>query len=615
MAKNPEAWGSRIGIVLAMAGNAVGFGNFLRFPAQAIQNGGGAFIIPYIVCFLLLGIPLMFVEWTIGRSGGRYGQHSPPFLFESLTKRALWRYVGVFGIFSTVAIASYYCYLESWTMTYVYHTIAGTFQGSTQGAVSQIFNDYIEGAKIPDGIPYENIIAFILCLCFNVWILSKGLKGGIEKLATWGVPLLILFGVFLAIKGVTIQAGDQGAITSGLEGLNFLWTPQYNSLTDPKVWLAAAGQIFFTLSVGMGCIQCYASYMQQDEDIPLGALSTCFVNEFVEIVLGSTILISISVGFMGLDSVQALVANEGGFGIAFQTMPYLFAKWGPIMGIIAGVAFFGLLFISGITSSVAMCTPARAFLQDEFHISKNKSSLIVGSAIFLWGLPTVLFYSNGVFDQYDYWAGTISLFFFAMMETIFFSWVFGVDKGWKELNRGADIRLPKFLKFVLKFITPALLIVIFVAALIKPKDDNWASLSITGWELDQTSLIGRFTNHDGYNQKWVADTLYLEESGYYQGLFDYYGDQYAQFACINEQMEEYGYVKKYKLSGQDQMLLIEKELVQAGTPIASGKFYNDSLYTSLSLLYLVFLFIIISILVTIAFKKNHYQPPKEENHE
>jgi len=500
MASSTEHWGSKIGIVLAMAGNAVGFGNFLRFPVQAIENGGGAFIIPYIVCFLLLGIPLMLIEWTMGRFSGQYGDHSPPFIMGRMgNNKKIWKYCGIFGIFSTIAIASYYCYLESWTLSYLYHSITGTFQNMSQSDLGTFFTDYHDNSSSHSGIPYENVIAFVLCLALNVWILSRGLKGGIEKVAIFGVPLLIILGIFLAVKGILIKPGEHNAMTYGITGLSFLWTPQYASLLDPKVWLAAAGQIFFTLSVGMGCIQCYASYMKKDEDIVLGALSTSFLNEFVEIVLGGTILLSISVGFFGLDTVLNMVANDGGFGIAFQTMPFLFAKWGHVVGAFCGAAFFGLLFIAGITSSLAMGTPTIAFLKDEFHLSQQKAALVLGIVLLLWGLPTVFFYSKGVFDEYDFWAGTVSLFFFAMMEAILFAWIFKMKNGWKELNYAADMKLPKVFYFIIKYITPTLLIVIFLAALCKPKNDNWSLLSWHGWELDSSSLIGKLLyNHDIY---------------------------------------------------------------------------------------------------------------------
>jgi SNF family Na+-dependent transporter len=141
---NKENWGSRVGLILAMAGNAVGLGNFLRFPVQAIQNGGGAFIIPYLVCFLIMGIPLLFIEWSMGRFGGKHSHHSTPFILHSMDpKRAMWKYIGVFGIFTNLAVASYYCYLESWTLSYVWHSISGTFSGLSQSEVASFFDGYI----------------------------------------------------------------------------------------------------------------------------------------------------------------------------------------------------------------------------------------------------------------------------------------------------------------------------------------------------------------------------------------------------------------------------------------------------------------------------------------
>ncbi|MBN1339258.1 MAG: hypothetical protein JXA03_08040, partial [Bacteroidales bacterium] len=174
-----EAWGTRVGLILAMAGNAVGLGNFLRFPVQAIQNGGGAFIIPYFVCFLLLGIPLLLIEWSIGRYGGQFGYHTTPFTFKKMGVRRFWLYLGTFGIFSNIAIAAYYCYIESWTLAYVFHSVSGTFQGLGQNQVADFFSTYTDIFVSTTGIPLEAVIFFLLCLVLNSWILSKGLKGGV----------------------------------------------------------------------------------------------------------------------------------------------------------------------------------------------------------------------------------------------------------------------------------------------------------------------------------------------------------------------------------------------------------------------------------------------------
>lgn len=450
MTQQQEHWGTRIGLILAMAGNAVGFGNLLRFPVQAIQNGGGAFIIPYFVCFLLMGIPLLFVEWSIGRFGGKHGHHSTPFILEAMDKRAFWKYIGVFGIFTNITVAAYYCYLESWALSYIYHSIAGTFIGKSSEQVSAFFGNYVSLSSM------EPVIFWVICLFINVWILSRGLEGGVERAAKIGMPLLIIFGAFVAIKGMTIKAGENGAVFDGTVGLNFLWTPDYSSIWSAKVWLAAAGQIFFTLSVGMGSIQCYSSYLGSKDDVALNAMSAGWMNEFVEVVLGSAIIIPISIGYLGIDKVIELT-QTGGLGLGFKTLPYLFQQWGDITGIVIGVMWFSLLFFAGITSSLAMGTPWISFMRDEFKWKTSQSAWMFGIIILLLGFPTVVFFNEGVFDEYDYWAGTVSLVVFAFVEIILFAWIFGMDKGWKEITDGAEIKVPTIYKFIIKYITPLII--------------------------------------------------------------------------------------------------------------------------------------------------------------
>jgi NSS family neurotransmitter:Na+ symporter len=499
MAQQKEAWGSRVGLILAMAGNAVGLGNFLRFPVQAIQNGGGAFIIPYIVCFLLMGIPLLWVEWASGRFGGTRGHHSTPFILDSMDKRKFWKYIGVFGIFTNLAVAAYYCYLESWTLSWVWHTVTRSFAGQSQEEVAGFFGNYVGLNSV------EPIIFWIICLVLNTWILSKGLSGGVEKVAKIGMPLLILFGVFLAVMAVSLNAGEHGAINGGSVGLNFLWTPDFSTIWSPKVWLAAAGQIFFTLSVGMGSIQCYASYVRKKDDIALNAMSAGWMNEFVEVVLGAAIIIPISVGYLGVDKVIEMT-KSGGLGLGFRTLPFLFEQWGTVLAIICGVFWFGLLFFAGITSSLAMGTPWMGFMTDEFGWSRQKGAWSFGAIVLILGLPTVLFFNQGVFDEYDYWAGTVSLVVFALAEIILFAWVFGMKRGMQEINSGGDIQVPKIFGFVIKWITPILLLGVFLGALITPAGNDWAGALQNGWVLDNGSIIKQITNSGLKEQIAAAQT-------------------------------------------------------------------------------------------------------------
>jgi neurotransmitter:Na+ symporter, NSS family len=597
MSSNTQSWGSRVGLVLAMAGNAVGLGNFLRFPVQAVQNGGGAFMIPYLVSFLVLGIPLLWIEWASGRFGGSKGDHSTPFIMNTMGKRSYWKYLGVFGIFTNIAVAAYYTYIESWTFSYVFHSIAQTFTGMSQTEVAQFFTSYVDISQSTTGLPYEAIWFYILVLGLNTWILSKGLEGGIEKVAKIGMPLLIIFGAFLAVRAFFL--GDSGAPAGCTEcdamlGFNFLWNPQFDSLSNPNVWLAAAGQIFFTLSVGMGTIHCYAAYVKSKDDIALNSMAAGWMNGFVEIVLGGSIVIPIAVGYLGLDWVK----ENAGFAMAFQTMPFLFTKWGAVLGSVAGVMWFGLLFFAGITSSLAMGSPWVAFMQDEFKFSLKTSAWTFGLVTLLAGLPTVFFYQQGVFDQYDYWAGTVGLVFFALVEAILFAWIWGIDKGWEEINRGADIVLPKIYKPILKYVTPSILLVIFTMSLVTPKGNDWSAAVRDGWKFDSSSIIGQLQNVDiAHNREAFADVFVAEVDG----VADV---QSVEGKTTIRLVQATGEATTYQWDQDDaQPVVTTGQVVRAGDQIAAGSFVNPIFYKHLARGILVALFALIAGMVFVAYRR------------
>lgn len=498
-----EGWGTRVGLILAMAGNAVGLGNFLRFPAQAAQNGGGAFLIPYLVSFVLMGIPLLWIEWAIGRHGGLYGHHSAPGMFDRLGSQRWLKYVGVFGLFANLTIAAYYCYIESWALAYVWHSLIGTFRDI---APTTFFPAYLGShADSIWAFPREAFFWFVLTLALNVWILSRGLAKGIELAAKIGMPLLLLFGAILAIRGLTLGTDAPGVLQSPLVGLNFVWQPKPSGLIDPTTWLAAAGQVFFTLSVGMGSIHCYAAYVARDNDIALNAATAGWLNEFVEVVLGGSILLPIATAYLGLEAVQAATAGGSGFALGFLTLPTLFANWGWFAPI-AGAMWFGLLFFAGITSSLAMGQPILAFLEDELDFSRRPSAFVFGAATFALGALCVWLYPGGAFDEFDFWSGTFALVLFALGESIIFAWVFGMKRGWDEITRGADMDVPYVFRYVIQYVTPVFISVVFLGALFKPKAD-WADafsslLAGDGWPWAADSVIGRIM-HVGDGQGWV----------------------------------------------------------------------------------------------------------------
>jgi SNF family Na+-dependent transporter len=454
-----------------MAGNAVGLGNFLRFPAQAAQNGGGAFLIPYLVSFVLLGIPLLWVEWAIGRHGGLFGHHSTPGMFDRLGRARWLKYVGVFGLFTNLAIAAYYCYIESWTLAYVWHSMIGTFRDI---APTEFFPRYLgQHEESIFALPREATFFFVITLALNLFILSRGVAKGIEMAARIGMPLLILFGIILAVRGLTIGTAAPGVVESPLVGLNFIWNPQLSGLLDPKTWLAAAGQIFFTLSVGMGSIHCYASYVRKKGDIALNAASAGWMNEFVEVILGGSIVIPIATAYLGLAAVQAATAGGSGFGLGFLTLPTLFNNWGWFAPI-AGMLWFGLLFFAGITSSLAMGQPVMAFFEDEYGWKRSRAALLFGGWTFVLGFVCVWLYPGGSFDEFDFWTGTFSLVVFALLETVIFAHIFGMKNGWEEITRGADMKVPYVFRYVIQYVTPIFILAIFVGSMIQPAGGDWS---------------------------------------------------------------------------------------------------------------------------------------------
>lgn len=597
MAQIKQGWNSRLGLILAMSGSAVGLGNFLRFPIQAVQNGGGAFIIPYIVSFILLGIPLAMIEWSTGKFAGQFERHSPPTIMQTINKNHFWRYAGSLSLFSSIIICAYYCYIESWILSYTIHSIIGTFNGMTEIEVSSFFDSYIDLGTTTFGFSGDTILIFLFCMFLNVYILSHGISKGIERAAKLCMPLLLIFGLFLVYKAYTLKAGIDGVKFDSVIALDFLWTPDFDSLMNPKVWLSAGGQIFFTLSLGMGAIQTYASYMKKDDDIALNSMTSAFTNEFAEIVLGSAIIIPISIGYFGIDKVVELT-QTGGFGLGFRTMPYLFEQWGDVFSLVAGVAFFGILFLASITSSISISQPFIAFLSRNYDWSQKKSSYVYGIVLVLMALPCCLFFDKGVFDQYDFWGGTVSLFLFAMIETIGFSWVMGVNKGWSLITDNAELRLPKAYKFVLRYITPTMLIIIFVAALIKPKNDDWSLLSFKGWELDDSSIIGELRHQNvGPNKDWFADEFYAENEGYVTSVTD-------EIIVIDS--------KTYKLPKQANVLVSEDEIVSFGMPIYAGKIVNNVFYVDMCRICLLLFLGLLCLFIRFAHPKNFEDLKLEE---
>ncbi|MHB1169109.1 MAG: SLC5/6 family protein [Longimicrobiales bacterium] len=453
-----EAWGTRIGLILAMAGNAVGLGNFLRFPVQAAGNGGGSFMITYFIALLLLGIPLMWIEWGIGRNGGRFRKGHIPGMFAAVWHHPAAKYIGVVGMVIPLVVMIYYTYIESWTLAFTWFSLTGDYFGNTTQEQMVGYLQSFQGvgdAATREHAWYTPYGFFLFTLAINIWVISKGISGGIEKLARIGMPILFLFAAVLAVVALTLPPGPDGSSVS--DGLQFIYGPDLSRIGDPSVWLASAGQIFFTLSVGMGSLQAYASYLSTKDDIALNGIATAATNETAEVVLGGSIAIPAAVVFFGVTGAMA-IAQSGSFNLGFATMPVVFQQLPA--GNLLGAMWFGLLFFAGITSSVAMLTPVLAFFREEFGLRREPVAYTLGAVAFLFGLMHIGWLEYGVLDEWDYWAGTFGLVVLAMLETIIFIWIFKPENAWRSIHQGADIRIPRAFKFIMTFITPLYLLFI-----------------------------------------------------------------------------------------------------------------------------------------------------------
>jgi len=468
MSQSRENWGSRIGLILAMAGNAVGLGNFLRFPRQAALNGGGAFMIPYFVALLLLGIPLMWVEWAIGRFGGAHGHGTTPGMFARMWRHPVAKYLGALGIAIPLCFVMYYTYVEAWTLAYAVFSATKYYWGvDTFAEMSRFLAEFQGKADLSQGAQFFHglgvaLLFYCVALGLNLFVLSHGVAKGIEKLAKVAMPALFLFAVVLVIRVVTLGTPDPSQPERSVAaGFAFIWNPDFSQLKNPAVWLAAAGQIFFTLSIGTGAIHTYASYVRKNDDIALTGLSTSATNEFAEVILGGSIAIPVSVAFFGLQETR-LIAQQGSFDLGFQAMPLIFQKMGTL-GPLYGTLWFGLLFFAGVTSSVALAQPVMAFMQDEFRWSRKMAAFFTGSLMAVGGVGCVFFLKHGFLDEMDFWAGTFGLVIFALVEVVIFAWIFGIEPGWKEITRGADIAVPRVFKFLIKYVTPVYLLAMLAA--------------------------------------------------------------------------------------------------------------------------------------------------------
>ncbi len=506
-----ELWTSNLGAVLAVAGSAIGFGNFLRFPGLAAQYGGGAFMIAYFVAFLLLGIPLSWVEWAIGRKGGSMGAHSSASAFLVITRQRRWKYLGLAGVLTPLAITMYYMALEGWTLGYAWHTMVGDLNFSTSEEYGNFFTNFVGLNGNGSVFTGESsmLIFFAIAVICNFWLIYRGVNKGIEWFCKWSMPVLVLTAVIILVRVLTMGTPDATHPERNVnEGLGYMWNPnkvmlvagekevdmvpayatpeqkeaqiqrlmkQYpdqeikekpitlmQGLMNPDLWITAAGQVFYSVSIGFGIVCTYASYVERRKDIALSSLTANAANEVAEVGLAGMMIIPSAVALLGV----AAAAGTSTFGLGFNVLPQVFASMPG--GQIFGTLFFGLLSIAAITSAISILQPAVAYIEEFWQLRRIQSVTIVALLLVVGSLLVVWYTGDGLIalDTLDFWLGTMSLYISSATFLIVFR-VWGTQKGLAELRSGARMPIPRFIGFIINWVTPGIMLFIFAAWLYK----------------------------------------------------------------------------------------------------------------------------------------------------
>lgn len=490
---------------MAVAGSAVGLGNFLRFPGLAAQYGGGAFMLAYAISFLIIGLPIGWAEWAMGRHAGGRGYNSCPGAFAAIVRRPWAKYAGVIGVIVPVVIYMYYVVIEAWCLGYAANFWTGNLHlkdaEETVGRFAAFTGAAGDGTAMR--LDAGRVLPWLIgVFIFNFWLIYRGIAGGIEKMCKIGMPLLILLALLILARVLTLGAPDPARPHDSVgNGLGYLWNPTkvmvmktapeagelqrevvgaaaleaaraevaasggslvlrefgvLEQLRNPRLWLAAAGQIFFSLSVGFGVIIVYASYMKRSDDVVLSGLTASSANEFCEVGLGGLITVPAAVAFLGV----AGVAGQAGVGLGFKVLPLVFAKMPA--GDFFGGAFFFMLFLAAVTSSISMLQPGIAFVEEALGVGRRISVSLLGLLTCL-GCGFVVYFSGDLkaLDTLDFWVGTFLIFTLATIQILIFGWVWGIDRGFAELHQGAALRVPWVFRPIIRWVCPAFLLGVF----------------------------------------------------------------------------------------------------------------------------------------------------------
>lgn len=440
-------FGSRIGAILAAAGSAVGLGNVWRFPYETGNHGGAAFILVYLGCVFIFGLPIMIAEFTIGRrskacTGGAY---------DALAPGTLWKWVGYLGVLTGFLILGYYSVVAGWTLEYIWQALAGGFAGKSSEDYVVMFQDFSQH-------PFRPLLWLFVILFITHWVVVKGVKDGIEKSSKIMMPLLFILIVLLAACSISLPGSEKG--------LEFLLKPDFSKVT-PDVFLGAMGQAFFSLSLGMGCLSTYASYFGKKTNLGQTAMSVGLIDTFVAVLSGLIIFpAAFSVG----------IQPDAGPSLIFITLPNVFQQafaGVPLLAAVCSAAFYVLLALAAITSTISLHEVSTAFLHEKFRFTRSRAAVLVTSGAMLVGVMSSLALGEwsafricglNMFDALDFLTAKIMLPVGGMFAALFVGWIIRKDIVKGEVTNYGTLRAPYYpvYRFILRFVAPVGILLIFV---------------------------------------------------------------------------------------------------------------------------------------------------------
>ncbi len=436
-------WKTRMGFILAASGSAVGLGNVWKFPYITGQNGGGAFVLGYLICIALVGLPIMLAEFTVGRKT----HLNPVGAFQQLKPGTPWVGIGFMGVLAGFLILSFYGVVGGWTLAYVVKSLTHSMdQFTSPTEAGTFFSGFIANTG-------QVILYHALFMGLTMAIVIKGVHGGIEKACDILMPTLVIMLVILMIRALTLDGA--------MDGLKFYLYPDFSKIT-PQVVLVAMGQAFFSLSLGMGAMLTYGSYLPAKENLTSATLYVVLFDTLIALLVGMVIFPAVFA--MGLEP-------TGGPGLVFSVLPAVFADM-PF-GWIASVIFFGLLAIAALTSAISLLEVVAAYFIDQKKWERKKAVLVMGGVIFALGIPSGL--SEGLlkdfklfgmtfFENIDNIATNYLLPLGGMLTAIFVGWIWGTKPAHQEIERHeTPFHWRAYWEFVIRYVAPVAVAIVFLA--------------------------------------------------------------------------------------------------------------------------------------------------------